>query len=188
VSSVPSQQALTAFSGLRAPLKFVWSWPEVDVTALDPAMVIVSREPDGRWYATFTIDIDPPVPLAEAGHVAGVDLGSANRRNRRLAKAISDCGRGEFRRQLAYKCERYGRTLVVIDRWYPSSGKCPACGHLLAELSLSARHRTCPVARDAPGDACGAGVRHAQTPPVRPAVKQEPQPVTTGIHVRQGGE
>ena len=32
-----------------APLEFVWSWPEVDVTALDPAMVIVSRESDGRW-------------------------------------------------------------------------------------------------------------------------------------------
>ena len=41
-------------------------------------------------------------------------------RNRRLARAISDCGWGEFRRQLEYKCQRYGRELVVIDRWYPS--------------------------------------------------------------------
>jgi transposase len=41
-------------------------------------------------------------------------------RNRHLARAISDCGWGEFRRQLAYKCQRYGRRLVVIDRWYPS--------------------------------------------------------------------
>jgi putative transposase len=40
-------------------------------------------------------------------------------RNRRLARAIADCGWREFRRQLAYKCERYGRNLVVIDRWYP---------------------------------------------------------------------
>jgi putative transposase len=45
-------------------------------------------------------------------------------RNRRLARAISDCGWGEFRRQLAYKCERYGRDLVVIDRWHPSSKTC----------------------------------------------------------------
>ena len=37
-------------------------------------------------------------------------------RNRHLARAISDCGWGEFRRQLAYKCQRYGRRLVVIDR------------------------------------------------------------------------
>jgi putative transposase len=39
-----------------APLRFTWSWPDVDVAALDPAMVIVSREPDGRWYVTFTAD------------------------------------------------------------------------------------------------------------------------------------
>ena len=45
------------------------------MTALDPAMVIVSREPDGRWYVTFTIDTDDPEPLPPAGHVAGVDLG-----------------------------------------------------------------------------------------------------------------
>jgi putative transposase len=36
------------------PLRFAWSWPEVDVASLDPAMVIVSREPDGRRYVTFT--------------------------------------------------------------------------------------------------------------------------------------
>ena len=39
-----------------APLRFTWSWPEADLTALDPTMVIVSREPDGRWYVTFTIE------------------------------------------------------------------------------------------------------------------------------------
>src|SRR5690606_5233393 len=61
-------------------------------------------------------------------------------RNRSLAKAISDCGWGEFRRLLEYKCERYGRRLVVIDRWHPTSKTCSACGHLLAELSLSTRH------------------------------------------------
>jgi putative transposase len=45
-------------------------------------------------------------------------------RNRHLARAISDCGWGEFRQQLAYKCKRYGRELVVIDRWYPSAKTC----------------------------------------------------------------
>ncbi|HZE29864.1 MAG TPA: RNA-guided endonuclease TnpB family protein, partial [Actinoallomurus sp.] len=53
-------------------------------------------------------------------------------RNRRLAKAISDCGWGEFRRQLEYKAAKYGRHLIVIDRWYPSSKTCSACGYLLA--------------------------------------------------------
>ena len=58
-----------------APLRFTWSWPDVDVTALDPTMVIVSREPDGRWYVTFTIDTHAPEPLEPAGHAVGVDLG-----------------------------------------------------------------------------------------------------------------
>jgi putative transposase len=125
-------------------------------------------------------------------------------RNRRLARAISDCGWGEFRRQLAYKCERYGRDLVVIGRWYPSSKTCSACGHRLAELSLSTRQWTCPscgarhdrdinaakniLAAGLAASACGAGVRHSGTSRLRPAVKQEPRPVTAGIPVFQGGE
>ena len=279
---------------MTSPLRFVWSWPDVDLTTLEPLMVIVCREPDGRWYVTFTIDTDPPSPMKCAKHVVGVDLGvkdfavtsdgkrianphhlerkaqnlaryqrrmarcqkgSANRakaaakvarahrkirnarrdflhrttthligsadiiviedlnvagmiRNRRLARAISDCGWGEFRRQLAYKCERYGRRLVVIDRWYPSSKTCSACGHLFTELSLSTRTWQCPSCRtrhdrdlnaaknilaaglavapgESPGDACGAGVRHLEVSPVRPAVKQEPRPVRAGIRVLQ---
>jgi putative transposase len=244
------------------PLRFVWSWPDVDLTTLDPAMVIVSREPDGRWYVTFTVDTSSREPLEETRHAVGIDLGvthfavtsdgdtianprhlerkarslaryqrrmarchdgSANRakaaakvarahrkvrnarrdflhrtstrlvrradtiviedlnvtdmvRNRHLARAISDCGWGEFRRQLAYKCQWYGRSLIVIDRWYPSSKTCSACGHLLGQLSLGMRHWTCPACRTrhdrdlnaaknilAAGlavTACGAGVRH----------------------------
>jgi putative transposase len=120
-------------------------------------------------------------------------------RNRSLAKAISDCGWGEFRRQLEYKAQRAGRTLVVIDRWYPSSKTCSACGHLLAALSLSTRHWTCPacrtrhdrdinaaknilaagraVARGSPGDACGADVRRQGSSLPQSAVKQEPRAV-----------
>ena len=102
------------------------------------------------------------------------------------------------------RCERYGRLLVVIDRWYPSSKTCSACGHLLAELSLSIRQWTCPscgarhdrdinaakniLAAGQAVTACGAGVRHTGTSRVRPAVKQEPRPVTAGIPVLQGGE
>ncbi len=281
---------------MSTPLRYVWSWPDVDMATLDPAMVIVSREPDGRWYVTFTAEAAAPVPLNQAGHAIGVDLGvtdfaatsdgnkianprhlerkarrlaryqrrlarcqqgSANRakaaaraarahrkvrharrdflhrastslvrtadtiviedlnisgmvRNRHLARAISDCGWGEFRRQLAYKCERYGRRLVVIDRWYPSSKTCSACGHRLADLSLSTRHWTCPscgtrhdrdinaaqnilaaglaVARGSPGDACGADVRHSGPSRVRSATKQEPRPARAGIPALQGGE
>jgi putative transposase len=60
---------------VTAPVRIVWSWPDVDLTTLDPTMVIVSREPDGRWYVTFTIDTDAPEPLEQTGCVVGVDLG-----------------------------------------------------------------------------------------------------------------
>jgi putative transposase len=62
-----------------------------------------------------------------------------------LAKAIHDVGWGEFVRQLSYKAEWYGRTLVAIDKWYPSSKRCSDCGHVLGFLSLETRCWTCPV-------------------------------------------
>jgi putative transposase len=65
-------------------------------------------------------------------------------KNHCLAKAISDVGWGEFVRQLEYKAEWYGRTLVKIDKWYPSSKRCFECGHILDSLSLDVRHWTCP--------------------------------------------
>jgi putative transposase len=131
-------------------------------------------------------------------------------RNRSLAKAISDCGWGEFRRQLEYKAATAGRHVIVIDRWYPSSKTCSACGYLLASLSLSTRTWQCPSCgirhdrdvnaaknilaaglavgtRDG-ADACGADVSHPGSPRVQSAVKQEPLAVRPGISVLQGGE
>ena len=61
-----------------------------------------------------------------------------------LAKAIHDVGWGEFVRQLEYKAVWYGRTLVKIDKWYPSSKRCHSCGHILDSLTLDVRHWTCP--------------------------------------------
>jgi putative transposase len=132
-------------------------------------------------------------------------------RNRRLAKAISDCGWGTFREMLAYKAARHGRRVIVADRWSPSSKTCSACGYVLADLSLKIRMWQCPscgtrhdrdhnaaknilaaglaVAGDnLPGHACGAGIRHSGPSRVQPAVKQEPQPVRAGIPVLQGRE
>jgi putative transposase len=64
--------------------------------------------------------------------------------NHSLAKAISDVGWGEFVRQLEYKARWYGRTLVKIDKFYPSSKRCHDCGHILDSLSLEIRHWVCP--------------------------------------------
>jgi putative transposase len=274
---------------MNTPLAFTWSWPDVDPAGIDPTTVTVSRDPCGRWYVSFAVDVADPVQLPATGAMVGVDLGvkdfavtsdgqkipnprslarrerslaryqrrlarcrrgSANRakarakvarahrkvrasradflhrtstrlvrghdviviedlavknmlRNRPLAKAISDCGWGTFRRQLEYKAVRAGRHLIVIDRWYPSSKMCSACGHLLASLSLGTRHWTCPgcgtrhdrdinaakniLAAGLAVTACGADVRHSGSSRVRSAVKQEPRPARAGIPVLQGG-
>lgn len=59
----------------NAPLPFVWSFDAVDITTLNPTMVVISREPDGRWYVTFAVDTDNLEPLDVTGHEIGVDLG-----------------------------------------------------------------------------------------------------------------
>ena len=51
-------------------------------------------------------------------------------RNRRLGRAVSDMGLGEFRRQLAYKAQPSVSEVVVADRWFPSSKSCRLCGAL----------------------------------------------------------
>jgi putative transposase len=268
---------------MDAPLVFVWSWPDIDPTGIDPSTVTVSRDPDGRWYVSLAVDVAEPEALPGTGTALGVDLGitdfavtsdgeripnprhlarkadnlaryqrrmarcqrgSNNRakagakvarahrkvraartdflhrastrlvrdndvivvedlavsnmvRNRSLARAISDCGWGTFRRMLEYKTARHGRHLVVIDRWYPSSKTCSVCGHLLAGLNLSTRMWRCPSCRTlhdrdtnaaknilAAGlavTACGGDVRHPEPARMRSPVKQEPQPVKVGI-------
>jgi putative transposase len=60
-----------------------------------------------------------------------------------LSKAIADVGWGEIVRQLEYKAGWYGRTLVKIDRWYPSSKTCSGCGYVLEALDLEERAWTC---------------------------------------------
>ncbi len=273
------------------PLPVVWTWPGIDLAALDPTSVTVTRDPAGRWFVVFHAGVPDPAPLPASGESAGVDLGltdfavlstgehiphpkdwerhekrlkryqrrlarcqrgSANRakakvkvaraharitdarrdflhkastdlvrrfdviavedlnvsgmvRNRKLARAISCTGWAEFRSTLEYKAERYGRKVVPVDRWYPSSKTCAACGHLLAELSLNTRTWQCPScgtrhdrdvnaaknierAAGLAASACGADVRHGGATPVQSAVKQEPHPVRAGIPVLQGGE
>jgi putative transposase len=65
-------------------------------------------------------------------------------KNRRFAKSIGDASWSEFVRQLTYKAEWYGRTLIGIDRWYPSSKRCSACGHTAAKMPLNVRMWPCP--------------------------------------------
>lgn len=64
-------------------------------------------------------------------------------RNHSLARAISDASWRELRRQLEYKAAWYGRTVVAIDRFYPSSKTCLACGRITGSMPLSVREWTC---------------------------------------------
>jgi putative transposase len=265
----------------HAPLRTVWSWPEIDLGTLNPTTVVVSRDLDGRWFVTFLADLPDPAPLAPTGKCVGVDLGlthfaalstgekiahprdmaqherrlkryqrmlarrqrgSKNRakarvkvarqhaqvadarrdflhktstaliqrfdviavedlnvrgmtsnggaRKRGLNRSIAQTGWAEFRAMLAYKAERTGRSLIVVDRWYPSSKTCSGCGHMLASLSLGTRRWQCPscgarhdrdtnaaknvLAAGLAVTACGADVRPQGTSLRLSAVKQEP--------------
>ena len=64
--------------------------------------------------------------------------------NHRLARAIGDVGFATFRRMVEYKCEWYGKNLVVIGRFEPSSRICNRCGYYNHELKLSERDWICP--------------------------------------------
>ena len=65
-------------------------------------------------------------------------------KNPKLARAISDAAWGELVRQLEYKSKWYGRNLVKIDRWFPSSKRCGNCGHIVDKLPLNIREWNCP--------------------------------------------
>ena len=109
-------------------------------------------------------------------------------KNHKLARSISDAAWGEMFRQLEYKCEWYGRQLVKIDRFFPSSKRCNHCGFVVEKLPLDVRSWDCPscgtegIDRDinagknilAAGLAvtvCGATVRAEQSKSVKPGAK-----------------
>ncbi len=77
--------------------------------------------------------------------IAVEDLSVKNMvKNHKLAQAIADASWSELVRQLEYKCQWYGRTLVKIDRWFPSSKRCGHCGHIVEKMPLNVREWTCP--------------------------------------------
>ncbi|WP_394191322.1 IS200/IS605 family element RNA-guided endonuclease TnpB [Paenisporosarcina quisquiliarum] len=66
-------------------------------------------------------------------------------RNHKLAKSISDVSWSAFVSKLEYKAKWYGKSIVKISRWFPSSQTCSNCGHQDGKKSLEIRGWTCPV-------------------------------------------
>ena len=120
--------------------------------------------------------------------IAVEDLAVKNMiKNPKLAASISDASWGELVRQLDYKCDWYGRTLVKIDRWFPSSKQCGNCGHIVDKLPLNIREWDCPscgthhdrdinaakniLAAGLAVSVCGATVRPQQSKSVKAGAK-----------------
>ena len=200
----------------------------------EPSSVTIIREPDGKYYASFVVDI-PATPLPEVEREAGVDVGIArlativdtagvrtdvpnpkhlqrkmqklrrferqksrrekgsnNReksrrkvaiqhgkvararrdyhhklalalvrdnqvihvenlnvagmvRNKRLSRAIADACWPQLMQVIGEKAEKFGRTVLPVSRWLPSSKTCNECGHVLDDLPLHVRQWACPV-------------------------------------------
>ena len=121
-------------------------------------------------------------------------------RNRSLAQAIATSGWSEFLAQLDDKASWYGRTVVRLPRFFPSSKTCSACGHLLDKLDLGTRAWTCPqcgtrqdrdlnaainleMAAGRAAAVCGADVRprHGDIRVGRSVVKQKTSVARPGI-------
>jgi putative transposase len=82
--------------------------------------------------------------VARYGTVVVEDLNVAGMvKNRRLARAISDAGFGEIRRQIEYKAAWRGGRVIVADRWFASSKTCSGCDAVKTKLLLSERRYVC---------------------------------------------
>ncbi|KWX16112.1 transposase [Enterococcus faecium] len=66
-------------------------------------------------------------------------------RNHKLAKSISGVSWSKFVTKLQYKADWYGRKIIKVDKWFPSSQICSECGHKDGKKSLEIREWTCPV-------------------------------------------
>jgi len=64
-------------------------------------------------------------------------------KNKHLAKAVAEQKLYEFKRQIQYKCQKYGIEFVEADRWFPSSKTCSSCGQIKTDLKLKDRLYIC---------------------------------------------
>jgi putative transposase len=105
---------------------------------------VANRREDFLHKTTTRLTRTKSAIAVETLHVKGMV------KNRRLSRAVSDAGWGEFVRQLDYKADWYGSRVWKADRWFPSSKTCGDCGRINQALLLADRTWVCP----------GCGVLH----------------------------
>ncbi len=139
---------------MSQPLKIVWSRPLPE--GAEPSTVTVSRDSANRWFVSI-LCVDTVAPPDSVDQVVGKtrlvrenqtvvieDLNVRNMtKNHYLARAISDAAWRQLRTMLEYKCDRYGRDLVVVDRWFPSTKTCSNCDTVTETLPLKVRKWKC---------------------------------------------
>jgi putative transposase len=146
---------------------------------------VADQRRDGIHKLTTTLACTYGTVVVEDLHVAGMLA------NRSLARHVADASFAEIRRQLAYKTEWHGGTLIVADRWFASSKTCSECGAVKAKLALSEREYVCEACGTAldrdvnaavnlarlaasGADSNGRGADRKTPPGVRVAVKRQP--------------
>ncbi len=118
---------------------------------------IANKRADAHHKASHAIASTYAFIGVEDLHVKGMV------KNRRLSLAISDVGLGEFIRQIEYKAEAFGGTVVKVGRFFASSKTCSDCGYVNGKLTLSDRKWTC----------VGCGVIHQRDWNAATNIKQE---------------
>ncbi|GAA0976762.1 IS607 family element RNA-guided endonuclease TnpB [Acrocarpospora macrocephala] len=112
-------------------------WRQADAARNRVHYRVAALRRDAIHKLTTTLAGEYGTLVVEDLHIAGMV------KNRRLARAISDSGFAEIRRQLAYKTEWGGGRLMVAGRWFASSKTCSGCGAVKVKLALSERTFTC---------------------------------------------
>ncbi|MFE3051725.1 IS607 family element RNA-guided endonuclease TnpB [Nocardia sp. NPDC059239] len=112
-------------------------WLKANAKASRLEQRVAAMRRDGLHKLTTALATCCRTIVVESLNVAGM------LKNRRLAKHVADAGFGELRRQLKYKTRRHGGTLLMADRFYPSSKTCSSCGLVKAKLALSERVFVC---------------------------------------------
>ncbi len=154
---------------MSTPLAFAWSWPDLDPASIDPSTVTVSRDPCGRWYVAFAVEVPAPAPLPAAGAMVGVDLGIKD------FAVTSDGHKIANPRRLARRersLARYQRRLARCQVLAPGTAGRPES----------------PSFRTGNSQGCAASLPRGPAPQSPPHGRHQDGDARTGVHREHAGQ